>query len=63
MEGARLKRGQLPQESYMSYSRIGHFCHIFYMVSMHRYFFLLLLSIQYTHTNVLQKSACQNLKY
>ena len=62
MEGDRLE-GQLPQESHMSYSRIRQFCHLFYMVSMHRYLFLLLLSIQYTHTNVLQKSACQNLKY
>ena len=25
MEGARLEGGQLLQESYMSYSRIGHF--------------------------------------
>ena len=39
------------------------FAIFFYTVPMHRCLFLLLLSIQSAHTNVLQKSVYQNLKY
>ena len=33
------EKGKLPQESYISYKRVGHFCHIFYMVSIYAYLF------------------------
>ena len=34
-----------------------------YIVPIHTYLFLILLSLQEAHTNVLQKFACQNVQY
>ena len=47
----------IPQESW------DIFVVFFSIVPIHLYSFLILLSLQQTHTNVLQKSACQNVQY
>ena len=39
------KKGELPLESYISHERVGHFRHLFSIVPICTYFFLILLSL------------------
>ena len=58
-----VKGDDMPQESYISHKRVSHFVIFSYIVSIHTYLFLIFISLQYSHTIVLQKSAYQNVQY